>query len=316
MKRKFIIFCLIVLFIFTVFQNSSFAKVHSSAYRIVQDPAGVYVVEINTAKAKGRLIPYYSDELETNLDIYKKTNAKFAVNAGFFDPKNQKTVSYVVIDTLTVLDPKNNENLMKNKVLEPYFSKILNRTEFRILADSKGKLIYDIAPHDEAVKSGYTKMEGHGYIIKGGKSAVYSKVEESAELSASASGKATLSGAELGAGASYYHGKTNSVTDYKMNDDGICRAIELSADRGINPQLKIGASVKWGGDAKKANVKVGPVSLVAGTSIKSDGIKTTEAYSAKGSLLFSISGTRTKTTIDSNKINSSLNLNALDNQKI
>ncbi len=156
MKRKFIIFCLIVLFIFTFFQNSSFAKVHSSAYRIVQDPAGVYVVEINTAKAKGRLIPYYSDELETNLDIYKKTNAKFAVNAGFFDPKNQKTVSYVVIDTLTVLDPKNNENLMKNKVLEPYFSKILNRTEFRILADSKGKLIYDIAPHDEAVKSGYT----------------------------------------------------------------------------------------------------------------------------------------------------------------
>ena len=64
MKRKFIIFCLIVLFIFTFFQNSSFAKVHSSAYRIVQDPAGVYVVEINTAKAKGRLISYYFDELE------------------------------------------------------------------------------------------------------------------------------------------------------------------------------------------------------------------------------------------------------------
>ncbi len=157
MKIKFIIFCL-VLFLFTYFQTCSYAKINSSAYRIVQDPDGVYVVEINTTKAKGRLVPYYTDELETNLDIYNKTNAKLVVNAGFFDPKNQKTVSYVVVDSMTALDPKNNENLMKNKILEPYFPKILNRSEFRILTDSKGKLFYDIAPHNEAVKDGLTLL--------------------------------------------------------------------------------------------------------------------------------------------------------------
>lgn len=159
-------------------------------------------------------------------------------------------------------------------------------------------------------------MEGYGYITKGGKSAVFSKVEESTALNVSASGKATSSGAELGVGASAYLGKNNSVTDYKMDDDGICRATEVSADRGFNPQLKIGTSVKWGGDAKGASGKFGPVSLGIGVSRKSDGTKTTTSATAKGSLLFSISGTYTYTTIDSNKINSSLNLNALDNQKI
>ena len=167
-----------------------------------------------------------------------------------------------------------------------------------------------------SAKSSSARMEGYGYITKGGKSAVFSKVEESTALNVSASGKATSSGAELGVGASAYLGKNNSVTDYKMDDDGICRATEVSADRGFNPQLKIGTSVKWGGDAKGASGKFGPVSLGIGVSRKSDGTKTTTSATAKGSLLFSISGTYTYTTIDSNKINSSLNLNALDNQKI
>lgn len=167
-----------------------------------------------------------------------------------------------------------------------------------------------------SAKSSSARMEGYGYITKGGKSAVFSKVEESTALNVSASGKATSSGAELGVGASAYLGKNNSVTDYKMDDDGICRATEVSADRGFNPQLKIGTSVKWGGDAKGASGKFGPVSLGIGVSRKSDGTKTTTSATAKGSLLFSISGTYTYTTIDSNKINSSLNLNVLDNQKI
>ncbi len=131
-----------------------FAK-EKMPYRIVQDPVGVYVIEVNTAKIKGKLMPFYVDDLAENKEVYDLTFSKFVVNAGFFDPKNQKTVSYVVIDGDTVLDPKQNENLMKNKTLEPYIDKILNRSEFRILEDSKKHLVYDIARHKDKPKDGY-----------------------------------------------------------------------------------------------------------------------------------------------------------------
>ena len=140
----------IVLFLFV--QVPVFAK--NSLYRIVQDPAGVYVVEINTHKAKNRLMPYVVDGLQTNSEVYKNTGAKLVVNAGFFDPKNQKTVSYVTIDGKLVLSPEDNENLMENKALKPFMDKILNRSEFRILQDSTGKLYYDIALHNEKPADG------------------------------------------------------------------------------------------------------------------------------------------------------------------
>ncbi len=124
----------------------------SSPYKIVQDPQGVYIVEVNT-KSKYKLQPMVVADLETNQEIYNRIQPKFVVNAGFFDPKNQQTVSYVTIGGHVVLNPKNNKNLMDNKALEPYLDKILNRSEFRILEDSKGKLHYDIAPHNAEIAS-------------------------------------------------------------------------------------------------------------------------------------------------------------------
>ena len=143
-------------FIFIVFLNSSAsAKIGTSPYKIVQDPNGVYVVEINTAKAKNKLVPYYVNELKTNAEVYKETGARLVVNAGFFDPKNMKTVSYVTINGQVVLNPEHNENLMQNEALKPYMDKILNRSEFRVLEDAQGLLLYDIAPHNEAPPEGY-----------------------------------------------------------------------------------------------------------------------------------------------------------------
>ncbi len=127
----------------------------SCPYKIVQDPKGVYVIEANPAKSRAKLQPVIVSELETNNDVYKRLHPRFIVNAGFFDPKNQKTVSYVVIDGEVILDPKQNENLMNNVALKPYIDKILNRSEFRILEDDKGKITYDIAHHNDAVKEGY-----------------------------------------------------------------------------------------------------------------------------------------------------------------
>ena len=146
-----------LLFSLLLFSNSfAFAKVGSCPYKIIQDPDDVYVVEIDTAKAKNKLKPYYVKELKTNKEVYEDTGARLVVNAGFFDPKNQKSVSFVTIDGQVVLNPQNNENLMQNEALKPFLDKILNRSEFRILEDEKGKLSYDIAPHNEEVKEGYT----------------------------------------------------------------------------------------------------------------------------------------------------------------
>ncbi len=144
---------ILLLFILMFFVHSLSAN--AAAYKIVQDPQGVYIVEVNTSKSKNKLEPVYVDGLETNNYIYKNYLPKFVVNAGFFDPKNQKTVSYVVIDGKVVLNPEENESLMSNKVLKPYINKILNRSEFRIYENEKGRLLYDITPHDEKAPAGY-----------------------------------------------------------------------------------------------------------------------------------------------------------------
>lgn len=153
-KKIFKILSVLLLYVLMVhYPNYGLCK--NNIYRIVEDPEGVYVVEINTLKDKHKLIPYYVENLKTNAEVYKETNALLVVNAGFFDPKNQKTVSYVVINKDIVLSPKNNENLMQNKVLAPYMNKIINRSEFRILQDIKGRIKYDIAPHNEQPKDGF-----------------------------------------------------------------------------------------------------------------------------------------------------------------
>lgn len=152
MKLKFFSILIIAFtFIFTQIETKAVCP-----YRIVQDPRGVYIIEINTAKAKGKLIPVVVDGLKTNEEVFKELNPRLVVNAGFFDPNNKKTVSYVTIDGKEVLNPKDNENLMNNEALKPYMDKILNRSEFRILQDEKGKYIYDIAQHNEPIAEGLT----------------------------------------------------------------------------------------------------------------------------------------------------------------
>ncbi len=150
MFKKF--YVLIVLFLLFLFQTSAFAK--NNDYRIVQDPKGVYIVEIMTSKAKNKLVPYVVDDLATNKEVYEKTGAKLVVNGGFFDMDNHKTVSFVTIDNKTVLSPDDNSAITNNKALKPYLDKIYNRSEFRVLEDAKGHLIYDIAPHNEQPKDG------------------------------------------------------------------------------------------------------------------------------------------------------------------
>lgn len=131
----------------------------------VSEFEGIYVIRLNTERLQNVFKPYIVDNLTTNKEVFDTTNARLVINAGFFDFKNQKTVSYVTIDGELVLNPEENENLTNNVHLKPYMDKILNRSEFRVLRNEQDKsLLYDIAPHRDSVPEGYKLV----HAIQGG----------------------------------------------------------------------------------------------------------------------------------------------------
>ena len=114
---------------------------------------GIYHIILKGEKIKKKIKFVVSDNLITNKEAHQKGRARLTVNAGFFDPKNGKTISYVVTDRQTTADPIFNENMMSNPILRRNLDKILDRTEFRVLeCDNKYK--YEIVPHKSAVDFG------------------------------------------------------------------------------------------------------------------------------------------------------------------
>lgn len=126
---------------------------------------GIYTIKINTSKLQGELRPHYVVNLTTNKEVMEQTNARFVINAGFFDPKNHQTTSYLTQDGKLILNPNNNAHLINNKHLKPYLEKIFNRSEMRVLKnEANGKLKYDIALHNDRIPEGYTLL----HAIQGG----------------------------------------------------------------------------------------------------------------------------------------------------
>lgn len=143
---KTLFFCV---FIFFLFPLSSFLFPPSWAFC---DPIqinyndGIYHIIIDGKKFEKKIQFVASESLMTNKEAHKKSGSLLTVNAGFFDPKNQKTISYIVNDSVTMADPLMNENLMMNPVLRKNIDKIVDRTEFRVI-DCDGKYHYEIVPH-------------------------------------------------------------------------------------------------------------------------------------------------------------------------
>lgn len=108
---------------------------------------GVYHIVLTGDKIKKKLQFVSSDSLITNREIHNASQSQLTINTGFFDPKNQKTISYIVNDFQTIEDPLFNSNLMMNPTLSKNIKKILNRTEFRVL-ECDNKLKYEIAEHN------------------------------------------------------------------------------------------------------------------------------------------------------------------------
>lgn len=108
---------------------------------------GIYHIVLSGDKMKKQIHFVSSANLITNKEAHNNADSLLTINAGFFDPKNQKTISYIVNDYQTVEDPLFNENLTLNPVLRQNLHSVMNRTEFRIL-DCDSKLKYEIAPHN------------------------------------------------------------------------------------------------------------------------------------------------------------------------
>ena len=111
---------------------------------------GIYHIVLSGEKIKKKIDFVSSSSLVTNREIHRNSKSQLTINTGFFDPKNQQTISYIVNDFQIIEDPIFNKNLMMNPILRKNIKSILNRTEFRIL-DCDSKLVYEIAEHNAKV---------------------------------------------------------------------------------------------------------------------------------------------------------------------
>jgi len=114
---------------------------------------GIYHIVLKGEKIKRHIKFVASDGLITNKEAHRRMKSYLTVNAGFFDPKTEKTISYVVTDRNTTADPIFTETLFTDSVLRKNVDKILNRTEFRIVECNDGKTTYryEIMPHRSPV---------------------------------------------------------------------------------------------------------------------------------------------------------------------
>jgi hypothetical protein len=94
--------------------------------------------------------PFLAETTLTVEQVAKQTQALAVINAGFFDPINQKTTSTVVIDGQEVASPKDNERLVNNPKLSRYLDLILDRSELIVLQCGT-KVEYAIAFHSAPI---------------------------------------------------------------------------------------------------------------------------------------------------------------------
>lgn len=135
-----------ILLVFVLFLSTLSAKAGIN----VEYDNGIYHAVLTGDKLRRHLQFVSSSDLITNKEAHNKADSLFTINAGFFDPKNQKTISYIVNDYQTVEDPLFNENLMLNPVTRRNLKAILNRSEFRVM-ECDGKWRYEIASHNSKV---------------------------------------------------------------------------------------------------------------------------------------------------------------------
>ncbi len=145
---------------FVIAQNlmgCAFSKDASDEILMEHTTPGVYIFKLNTKKIGNKIKPYVADKLTTASDIYKNNkNFALVLNGGFFDIITGDAVSYVTIDGNVVETPFSNMKLIQNAGRTNRLEGILNRAEFRIFENNRGKLFFDIDNHFATVPEGMT----------------------------------------------------------------------------------------------------------------------------------------------------------------
>lgn len=117
----------------------------------VQEENGIYHIVLSGKSIKKHIQFISTNGLKTNKEVHDATKSILTINAGFFDPKSEKTVSYIVNNGITIEDPLTNQSLFTNPIIRQNMQKILNRSEFRI-TECDNKLKYSIVPHNTPVE--------------------------------------------------------------------------------------------------------------------------------------------------------------------
>lgn len=143
---------LLILF-FALFISTNIVKAGASPIEVTYND-GIYQIALKGNKIKKHVKFISSESLITNKEAHQRAKAKLTVNAGYFDPENQKSISYIVSDRNTTDDPLVNENLLRNPFLMKNLDKIINRTEFRVVECDNRKFHYEIVPHKSSVDFG------------------------------------------------------------------------------------------------------------------------------------------------------------------
>lgn len=112
-------------------------------------PQSIAHILLIPANSKFLVTPALSQKVATVEEFAQKYRAVAILNAGFFDPVNQKSTSYIILQGKLVADPKQNERLVNNPNLKSYLSQIFNRTEFRRYLCGQ-TVRYDIALHSQS----------------------------------------------------------------------------------------------------------------------------------------------------------------------
>lgn len=124
-------------------------------------PQSIAHIVLIPANSKFLVTPALSQKVATVEEFAQKHQAVAILNAGFFDPVNQKTTSYVVRQRKLIADPKENERLVNNPNLKSYLGQIFNRTEFRrYLCGQTSR--YSIALHNQSPPAGCQLVDAIG----------------------------------------------------------------------------------------------------------------------------------------------------------
>ncbi|MEH2467550.1 phosphodiester glycosidase family protein [Nostoc sp.] len=124
-------------------------------------PQSIAHILLIPANSRFLVTPALSQKVATVEEFAQKYRGVAILNAGFFDPANQKSTSYIVIEGKLVANPKENERLVNNPNLKPYLSQIFNRTEFRRYLCGQ-TIRYSIAVHSESPPAGCQLVDAIG----------------------------------------------------------------------------------------------------------------------------------------------------------